>query len=175
VGSNEASADSGRSGGFGGVSAVARLDRDVLAEPGIGTVIIDEGLQDLLHGASEQQLEDAYTAMLTELSGFGVTVIVGTITPCAGYSSSAAGDACASNSAVDNIRNDLNKSFIPSTPLPNCYADFNAAVGNGDALNANDDVGDHVNLSQTGYGDLAAALNGLGCGGLAANQYPPPP
>ena len=37
---------------YGGVSLLGRLDRDILAEPDVGTVIIDEGLQDLLRDAS---------------------------------------------------------------------------------------------------------------------------
>jgi hypothetical protein len=176
VSSDEASADSGQSGGWGGVSAVARLDRDVLAEPGIGTVIIDEGLQDLLHGASEQQLEDAYSAMITELNGFGVEVIMTTITPCAGYSSSAAADSC--SAAVDAARTDVNQNFVENTALPNCWADFDGAVSNDaspEALPSADDVGDHVNLTQAGYAALAAAVGEQGCGGLAANANLPPP
>lgn len=174
VSSNEASADSGQGSGYGGVSAVARLDRDVLAEPGIGTVIIDEGLQDLLHGASEQQLEDAYGAMITELNGFGVEVIMATITPCTGYSSSAAGDSC--SSAVSGARADVND-FAENTALPNCWADFDGAVSNGaspETLQSADDAGDHANLTQAGYTALAGAVGGQGCGGLAANANPPP-
>lgn len=176
VNSNEASADSGQGNGYGGVSAIARLDRDVLAEPGIGTVIIDEGLQDLLHGASEQQVEDAYGAMITELNGFGVEVIMSTITPCAGYSSSAAGNSC--SSAVDGARTDINDNFVQNTALPNCWADFDAAVSNSaspEALQPADDAGDHANLTQAGYTALAGAVGAQGCGGLAANANLPPP
>jgi hypothetical protein len=176
VNSNQASADSGQSGGVGGVSAIARLDRDVLAEPGIGTVIIDEGLQDVLHGASEQQLEDAYGAMINELNAFGVTVIMTTITPCTGYSSTAAGDSC--TSAVDGIRTDVNDNFVENTSLPNCWADFDGAVSNGaspEALATADDTGDHVNLTQAGYTALTGAVGAQGCGGLVANMYPAPP
>jgi hypothetical protein len=175
VTSNEASADSGLNTGFGGVSAVARLDRDVLAEPGIGTVVIDEGLQDVLHGASEQGLEDAYAAMLNELNAFGVTVIVATITPCSGYSSTAAYDSC--STAVDTARTDVNENFTENVTLPNCWADFDAAVSNGaspEALLPADDVGDHVNLTQAGYTALTGAVTAQGCA-LTVNANPPPP
>ena len=178
VNSNQASADSTAAAG-GGVSAVARLDRDVLAEPGIGTVIIDEGLQDVLHGAGEQQLEDAYGAMINELNAFGVNVFIATITPCSGYSSSAAGDSC--SSAVDGIRTDVNDNFIENLTSPgspqNCYADFDAAVSNGaspGALQSADDAGDHANLTQAGYTALTSAVGSQGCP-LAANVNPPPP
>jgi hypothetical protein len=172
--SNQASADSTQASGYGGVSAVARLDRDVLAEPGIGTVIIDEGLQDVLHGASEQQLEDAYGAMITELSAFGVNVIITTITPCGGYSNSAAGDSC--STAVDGDRTDVNQNFVENVAPPNCWADLDAAVSNGaapEALSTADGTGDHVNLSQAGYTALTGAVTSGGCS-LAANQLPAP-
>jgi hypothetical protein len=184
--SNQASADSSQNNGFGGVSAVARLDRDVLAEPGIGTVIINEGLQDLLHGASEQQLEDAYGAMINQLNAFGVNVIIATITPCYGYSSTKAADSC--SSAVDGARTDVN-TYIEGTAPPNYWADFDCAVavpdtdgscspsgnpsGSSQVLQGGDDTGDHVNLTQAGYTALTGAVTGQG-GVLAANQFLPP-
>jgi hypothetical protein len=174
VNSGEASADSALSTGYGGLSAIARLDRDVLAEPGIGTVIIDEGLQDVLHGVAEQSLEDAYAAMVNELNGFGVNVIVATITPCGGYSSSAAGDSC--SSTVDGVRTDVNQNFVENAAPPNCYADFDAAVSNGaspEALTSADDAGDHANLNQAGYRALAGAVTAQGCA-LSANSLPIP-
>lgn len=174
VTSNEASADS-TNNGLGGVSAVARLDRDVLAEPGIGTVVIDQGLQDVLHGASEQGLEDAYAALMNELNAFGVTVIIATITPCSGYSSTAAFDSC--STAVDTARTDVNENFTENVTLPNCWTDFDAAVSNGaspEALLPADDVGDHVNLTQAGYTALTGAVTAQGCA-LTVNANPPPP
>ena len=172
VNSNQASADSGIATGQGGVSAVGRLDRDVLAEPGIGTVIVAEGLQDVLHGASEQQIEDAYEAMITELNGFGVNVILTTITPCGGYSSTVANDSC---SATDGVRVNVNQNFVVNVALPNCYADFDAAVsagGSPETLLAADDAGDHANLNQAGYTALTNAVQGCA---FAANSNQPPP
>ena len=174
VNSNQASADTTQTNGYGGVSAVERLDRDVLAEPGIGTVIIDEGLQDILHGASAQQLEDAYGAMTTELGGFGVNVIVTSITPCGGYTNSAAGDSC--STAVDNVRTNVNTNTLQNVAPPNCGTDFDGAVTNGatpEALLAADGTGDDVNLSQAGYTALTGAITSGGCT-LGANQLPIP-
>lgn len=173
VNSNQASADSALSRGLGGVSAVARLDRDVLAEPGIGTVIIDEGLQDALHGASEQQLDDAYRALITELSGFGVNVILASITPCGNYSSSAAGDSC--SAAVEGVRTSVNTDMTDLVAFPNCAADLNAAVtagGSPETLLTADDAGDHVNLTQAGYTALTNSV--LRQCGLAASLNPIP-
>jgi hypothetical protein len=169
--SNEVSADSTLPTGLGGVSAVARLDRDALAEPDLGTVIIDEGLQDAVHGASQQQLDDAYLALVTELSGFGVNVILASLTPCGGYSSTPAGDSC--SSAVEGVRTGVNTDITSMVTLPNCAADLNTAVtagGSPEALQAVDDVGDHVNLTQAGYTALAGAV--LQQCSLAANLKP---
>jgi hypothetical protein len=175
VNSNQASANTAQTNGYGGVSAVERLDRDVLAEPGIGTVIIDEGLQDVLHGASAQQLEDAYSAMTTELNGFGVNVIVTSITPCGGYTNTKAGDSC--STAVDDVRTNVNGNTLQNVAPPNCGADFDAAVGNAatppEALLSADGTGDDVNLSQAGYTALTGEVTSSGCT-LMANQLPVP-
>ncbi len=155
----------------GGVSLLARLDRDVLAKPDVGTVIIDEGLEDLLQGAGSTvasgNLEDAYQALEGQLGAgsigtFGINVIIATLTPCSGYTNSAAGDSC--SSTVDADRQDVN-SAVKSTVFPYCYADFDAAVSNGDspeALPLTYNAGDDVNLTlagpTSGYGELAPAV-----------------
>jgi pyrimidine deaminase RibD-like protein len=150
----------------GGVSLLARLDRDILAEPDVGTVIIDEGLEDLLIGAGGTlvagNLEDAYQALETQLSAAGITVIISTLTPCAGYVNSSAGDSCSTGTAsVDAGRQDVNSTTIDNTPAQFCYADLDAAVSNGsspEALISTDNAGDNANLSTAGYAALAPAV-----------------
>jgi hypothetical protein len=157
--------------GAGGVSLVARLDRDVLAEPDIGTVIIDEGLQDLLaqgSAASDTTLENALTAVETQLGGSGINVITGTLTPCDPYANSTAKDTCdtstTSGADVDAARTAVNENIVSGGDAPNCPADFDGAVSNGGsteqlATSPTDfDAGDHVNLSWAGYGALASAV-----------------
>ena len=162
---------------YGGVSLLARLDRDILAEPDVGTVIIDEGLQDLLRDASsstsstadlaEGNLEDAYQALESQLHAFGINVIIATLTPCAGYTGSSLSDSCTTGAGVtvDASRQDVNSTTIDDTPVPYCYADFDAAVSNGaspEALASDDNAGDGVNLTlggpTSGYGVLAPAV-----------------
>jgi hypothetical protein len=154
----------------GGVSLMARLDRDILAEPDVGTVIIDEGMEDLLQGAGGTlvagNLEDAYQALENQLSAFGINVIISTLTPCAGYVNSSAGDSCSTGTAsVDAGRQDVNSTTVDNTSFPNCYVDFDAAVSNGaspEALAGGDNAGDDVNLTlagtSSGYGVLAPAV-----------------
>jgi hypothetical protein len=179
---------------LGGVSLLAGLDRDVLAEPDVGTVIIDEGLEDLLQDAAGTtatpadlaagNLEDAYQALENQLSAFGINVIIATLTPCAGYTGSSAGDSCTTGAgtAVDASRQDVNSTTIFDTPLPYCYADFDGAVSNGaspEALAAADNAGDDVNLtlggSGSGYGVLAPAVfSSSDACSLLPNDFPPP-
>jgi hypothetical protein len=103
----------------GGVSLLARLDRDILAEPNVGTVIIDEGLEDLLQGAggtlTAGNLADAYQALEGQLNAFGINVIIAALTPCAGYVNSTAGDSCSTGTAsVDAGRQDVNPRPSPA-------------------------------------------------------------
>lgn len=153
----------------GGVSLLARIDRDVLAEPDVGTVVIDQGTEDLLvqGGATSApgNLNNALTALVTQLNAFGVTVTIGTLTPCSGYSDSAAGHTCTTGTGatVDADRTLLN-SMTGAISAPNCAADFDSVVSNGavppaaEALTASSDSGDHANLSFAGYAALAPAV-----------------
>jgi hypothetical protein len=148
----------------GGVSLLARLDRDVLAEPDVGTVIIDEGLSDLLgsSGVTADQVTDALSALDTQLSAFGVNVIVGSLTPCSG----SGGKAC--SSAADTARTSANQLIDGGIGFA-CTADFDVVVTNGGSPEdlatspANLDSGDHVNLSPAGYAALPGALAAGGC------------
>jgi hypothetical protein len=140
----------------------------VLAEPDVGTVILDEGLQDILRGAAATQLEDAYTALNTQLTKFGVHVILADLTPCsAPKGRPPAADACSAaaarergyvNSFIDGGEGGLD--LIP----PPCVAQFDAAVSDQaspQALAPAFGTGDDVNLSlgpRGGYHALAGSL-----------------
>lgn len=165
-----------------GTSTLSRLVHDVLAEPGVGTVIVYGGMEDdLVIGSdpvTEAQLEDdAYGELATQLNAWGISVIFTTMTPCAGYAGGVNPrlnpDVCSTGSGgtVDAFRTDLNSSYImaqfdgqpaPCLLAPCNYADdFGAAVSNGaspEALIAADDAGDHINLSAAGYAAAAATI-----------------
>jgi hypothetical protein len=163
VESNQVLAD-GASGG--GVSLLARLDADVLAEPDAGTVVIDEGLEDLLLQAGSStavnNLKNAYTTLETELTGFGVNVVAGDLTPCTGYSNATAKDSCPAT--VDTARTAVNSFVDGGGGGPNCPALFDAALGNGaspEALAPGNGETDDVNLTlgaSGGYAKLAPAV-----------------
>jgi hypothetical protein len=169
---------------YGGESLINRLDRDVLAEPDVGTVVIDEGLQDVLANSgsatAQNDLQQAYDVLANQLGAFGINVIIGDLTPCGGYSSSAS--SC--TPAVETARQALN-SFIDNDQVqpggsapPPCPAGFDAAASNGSGsspqtLQGAFDAGDHVNLTfgtAGGYAALAGATASTGC--IAPNANP---
>ncbi len=182
---------------YGGMSLLSRLDRDVLAEPDVGTVVIDEGLEDNLLQAGSQDiqtnLENAYQVLAAELGSFGVNVIIADLTPCGGYSSSASSCSAAVETARQTLNSFIDGGSVPpggSAPPP-CPAPFDQALTNNaspEALQAAYDAGDHVNLtlgSAGGYAALAGATaNGVsnangtfsGCSfAIAPNVNPLPP
>jgi hypothetical protein len=173
------STDTGTTG-TGGPSALARLAQDVLADPGVGTVIVNEGLEDLLQAGNsstaETDLITGYGELMNQLNAWGITVIFGTMTPCAGYAGSGSQtpeDACTTGTAptVESNRFDVNNSYLMAQfgnslcLLGPCdmAVDFDSAVstsppsgGNtGDSpvetLASADNSGDNVNLSNAGY------------------------
>ncbi len=171
----------------GGVSLLARVDRDILAEPDVGTVVIDEGLEDLLlsAGTDEAAMQNAYALLATQLSGFGITVITANLTPCTNYQGAA--DSCpnSTTSAVQLARSQLNSDIGQAS----CPADINSAInspdpGTGlDELASGDGTSDNVNLtlgaSSGGYDAISqvvastvSSAAGPPCT-LAAFLYPP--
>ncbi len=146
----------------GGLSLQGRLDHDVLAEPGLGTVIINMGHQDVL--TADGNLTQMATVVNTlksvgkQLIAFGVDspgVVFGTLTACNGYTGSL-GHPC--DSAADAGRQWVSDQL--GTLGGSCEADFDAAAmqpgSSPEALAAGNDAGDHANLSLGAGGGYAA-------------------
>ncbi|WP_405878781.1 hypothetical protein OG762_09155 [Streptomyces sp. NBC_01136] len=156
---------------LGGPSALSRIDRDILDQPGISSVVVYEGLEDLLSGSTPDDLEaNGYTALVQQLQGWGISTTLTSLTPCDGF----AGDGATSNdpctSTVDANRTDVNGWLgdmdlgSPWSTPPVYYADFDTALavpdtGNGEnKLATAADTGDHVNLTNSGYAAEALAI-----------------
>ncbi|WP_231607946.1 LamG-like jellyroll fold domain-containing protein [Streptacidiphilus albus] len=157
----------------GGPSALSRIDRDVLDQPGIKTVIVSEGLEDLLAGDSNTDLQtNGYLALVQQLQGWGITVVLTSLTPCDGFTGDGAtpNDPC-TLSTVDANRMDVN-AYLGGMNLGNpwstpavYFADYDAAVAVPDTSNPGveklapgADGGDHANLSVAAFGALANTL-----------------
>jgi hypothetical protein len=180
--SNMVLSDGETAGGVpGGPSLLARMDRDILAEPDVGTVIIDEGLEDILASdgstTTAGNLVDAYAALQQQLQDFGVqSQIFGTLTPCGGFTDSTDSQQC--DAQVEATRIQVND----SVPLAGGYgtADFSAALDSGNGASPADlaaayDDGDHVNLttgSDGGYAALATAVSTAIADGTSAIEPP---
>ncbi|MFI1035873.1 LamG-like jellyroll fold domain-containing protein [Streptomyces sp. NPDC020951] len=157
---------------IGGPAALSRIDRDILDQPGISTVVVDEGLEDLLAGSTSDDLEgNGYTALVQQLQAWGIDVVLTSLTPCDGFTGDGATPDDPCTSTVDGYRTDVN-AFLGGMNLGNpwatpavYFADFDAAVadptldGNGEErLASGADSGDHVNLTNPAFGALSTAL-----------------
>lgn len=156
---------------IGGPSALSRIDRDILDQPGLSGVVVDEGLEDLLHGATDSDLEaDGYTTLVQQLQAWNISTTLAALTPCDGYAGSGASPDDPCTSAVDTSRNTVNAWLggmnlgNPWGTPPVYYADFDTALAVPDTANSENklsaaaDTGDHVNLTNAGYGAETSAI-----------------
>lgn len=163
--------ESSSSGTSGGPALLSRLDRDILDQPGISTVLLNEGLGDLLNGQPADNMDsNGYAPLLSYLSNAGISVVAVGPTPCGGYAGDKAtvNDPC--TSTVDGNRTTANNYLSGSAPMnaftvpPLFYVNPDPVIGTPNAkdglthLSTFADTGDHVNLTTTGYGALASAI-----------------
>ena len=141
------------SGSSSGSPGVDRIDRDVLHQPGIKTVLIDLGQVDLRLTAcgSATEVEASLQNMVTQAKAAGVRVILGTIAPASFCDNPAspnygpnpvnnggpfAGDMNPGPRNPENIQRDLVNTWIRTTgaALPGVVgvADFEAALADPD-------------------------------------------
>jgi lysophospholipase L1-like esterase len=145
-----------------GVSAQARLDRDVLAKPGVETVIFMEGINDIGNGSvtSASQLIQADRQIIDRVHAAGKCIVGGTLTPFVG--------ASYSSPAKEQIREALNQ-WIRTSGAFDSVIDFDRATRDPDNptmfLPAYDS-GDHLHPNPAGYQAMAAAVRipQLACG-----------
>ncbi|MBR7828698.1 hypothetical protein KDK95_20485 [Actinospica sp. MGRD01-02] len=170
----------------GGPSVLSRMDRDVLDEPNVSTVILDEGLEDALTGQSEASLQSAIgdvlgmTSNVIQTSNGGTflnTIAIG-LTPCGTYngdgatgSGTNANDPCTGTTGgVESVRTTIN-AFLANTSAPGYfYIDPDTAIGvTSDnpvqlgplamvGTSRNNTPSDPVNLSNAGTGALASSV-----------------
>jgi hypothetical protein len=157
-------------GPAGGPSLLSRIDRDLLDQPNVQTVVLYEGLEDVLNGRSADDLDtNGYGQLLAYLKNANINVIVIGLPPCDGYiGGGPPTDPC--SSAIDLQRQQANGwlSDNPEQLFPPqlTYIDPDATIGVADTtngeikLNAAADEGDHVNLTAAGSAALATSYFG---------------
>ncbi|EHR60667.1 SGNH/GDSL hydrolase family protein [Saccharomonospora cyanea] len=142
--------------GTAGDSALSRFDRDVLSRPGVRSVVLLEGINDIgnSRGSLEpEQLIAVYRQFIARAHDAGLTVVGATLTPFegAGYYTEA-GEA--DRQAVNE--------WIRTSGEFDAVVDFDAAVRDPEHptrfLPAYD-VGDHLHPNDAGFAAMAAAID----------------
>jgi len=143
-----------------GASALARLDRDALSQPGVKWLMLLEGINDIGHGAtvpeeavSAGDLIGAYRQIIERAHAQGIKVIGCTLTPYEG-----------ANYYRENgeaIREALNN-WIRTSGAFDAVVDFEAAARDRDnpkRFRAEFDPGDHLHPNDDGYQAMADAVD----------------
>jgi lysophospholipase L1-like esterase len=145
-----------------GPSALARFDRDVIAQAGVKYLIILEAINDIGHAydpsraydvVSADDLIAGYVQMAERAHSHGIKVYVATLTPYIG--------ANYASPAGEEVRQALNK-WIRTTPQIDGFIDFDKAMQDpanpGTFLPAYDHS-DHLHPSDPGYKAMGDAID----------------
>ena len=146
-----------------GPNALARLDRDVLAQSGAGWLIVFEGVNDIgtaeatpeAQGQVAADLIAAYEQIVVRAHAQGIEVFGATITPFGG--NTAYDDPAGHREAA---RQTVNR-WIRTSRVFDAVIDFDKAVRDPAAprqLLAAYDTGDHLHMNPAGYRALADAV-----------------
>ena len=129
-----------------GPNALARLDRDVLAQPGVRWLIVLEGINDLgTRSATARDLIAAYDQIIRRAHARGIKVYGATILPCEGSSYF--------NADLEAARQEVN-AWIRGSGRFDAVIDFDAATRDPQKplrLSATADGGDHLHPGPEGY------------------------
>ncbi|MFI9388578.1 LamG-like jellyroll fold domain-containing protein [Kutzneria sp. NPDC052558] len=172
--SNEVTADYAQpsaDGRVGGPSALSRVDRDLLAQPGVTTVVLYEGLQDVLNGKTADEVNKAQAQLVRYLYDANITVIAVGLTPCTNYAGrgGSSNDACSDSVEAQRqvVNQELSGGTILGLTAPSYYyLNSDLVVGKADpatnhtVLDPNASMSDHVNLFATGYAALTSKYLG---------------
>ncbi|MGA8110176.1 MAG: SGNH/GDSL hydrolase family protein [Acidobacteriaceae bacterium] len=152
-----------------GPNALARFDRDVLAQSGVKYLIVFEGVNDLgtlrgtglgipptpaQHAELVARMEGAYEQMIERAHAQGIEAIGATITPFGGSG------YAKSDPASEADREAVN-AWIRERGHFDAVIDFDAAVrdpGQPDRMQPALDCGDHLHPSPAGYRKLAESI-----------------
>lgn len=149
---------------WAGEKGVARFRKDVLGEPGVGTVIVLEGINDI--GASGvgavgtpspevsvAQLIAGHRSLIRQAHARGIRAIGATLTPIGGS---------AYDSSVNEAKREAVNDWIRTSGAYDAVADLDRAVADPTdraRISPAYDSGDHLHPSDAGYRAMAESLD----------------
>ncbi|MFC4855384.1 SGNH/GDSL hydrolase family protein [Actinophytocola glycyrrhizae] len=148
---------------FFGQSALRRFDRDVLAQPGVGHVIVQLGVNDLGHPGTSappgevvtaEEIIGAHRQLIVRAHAAGVRVVGGTILPFRN-------DTLGFHSPANEAKRQAVNRWIRTSGEYDGVADFDAALrdpADPQRLRAKYDSGDHLHPNDAGMAAMAAAI-----------------
>ncbi|MEU7576827.1 SGNH/GDSL hydrolase family protein [Streptomyces sp. NPDC041068] len=137
----------------GGVSALHRLDRDVLAQTSVRTVVVFEGVNDVRWGAGSDQVIAGLREIADRAHARGLRVVAATIAPCEGES------LC--TPAADARRRAVND-YIRDNDDYDAVLDFDAVLrdpAHPARMLPAYDSGDHLHPGDAGLAALAESVD----------------
>ncbi len=143
-------------GGGAGVNALARFDHDVLAETGVRSVILLEGINDIQqspHQTDPAPLITAYRQFTTQAHSHGIKVLGATVLPFKGW--------LIYDPTLEATRQALND-FIRTSGTFDAVIDFDKAIQDPNdplTMRPDYDSGDHLHPNDAGYQAMANAVN----------------
>ena len=142
-----------------GINALARFDRDVLAQPGVAYVIVLEGINDIGMSArtgpspSAEDLISAHRQLVERAHMKGLKIFGGTLMPFEGAAYFTPEGEAKRRAVNDWLRTSRVYDAVGTSTLP-----F-ATHSNPTRLLAAYDSGDHLHPSDAGYKAMADAIN----------------
>ena len=145
-------------GGNVGINALARFDRDVLAQPGVTHVVVMEGINDIRNTgpngyATAEDLIAAYQQMIDRSHARGLRIYGATLTPCEGDASMTV-EGEAKRKAVNQ--------WIRTSGRFDGVIDFDVVVRDPVAptkIKAEFDSGDHLHPNDAGYKAMGESID----------------
>jgi lysophospholipase L1-like esterase len=149
---------------WAGEKGVARFKKDVLSEPGVGTVIVLEGINDIGSSGpgmpdgptpevSVDQLIEGHRTLIRQAHAKGIKVIGATLTPVKGSFY---------DSEVNEAKRDAVNDWIRTSGEYDAVVDLDRALADPadqDRMAAAYDSGDHLHPNDAGYRAMAQALD----------------
>lgn len=134
-------------------NGVVRFGRDVLGRPNVKAVVVDLGVNDVLHGADADRVLTGLRTLVRQAHAHGIKVVGATLMPFGGYPRYSA--------AREAVRQKVNAG-IRSGTVYDAVADFDKALQDPyDArrLAPEYDCGDHLHPSDRGYRKMAHSID----------------